>query len=1112
MDIPIEAPWPRSPNYNLGDGSYHMIQDFTLFSSQSSDLDYTSNDLGGLLSTEALVSMVSPQDLMLGDVDMQVENSSMYPSLPKHSDVLVNESSFHNCADGGSGLVSGLDYVQESWIARPSNHVSPNHYSHPHQQEPSQLMQCSNVSPYQWHPLTVVPTDVSFQREPPLQSHLSSPPEISTKPGNLTQPEVSRNAKLLNGSQQPDTTTRTSSARAALRGNVKSRRRQSLHRAKVAFTAALSSKKTKSSTTASPASASYGQLDPQEAIALFAESIRNSNYSPTSQRHLMNLLDQAGQVIQDEKKYGSSHSIIGEEDDSMSSGTSSRKSLWTMEIVDSDSSTDTESVTEPKSVIDDSSDSSDPQPLVNGDQEPSPAEPEKFHNQRHTICIDCGVKTLYSCTFDECDYCTHLAGDWKRHESTAHSLGERYMCLECTGNPQTFDVNGNPICQFCNTSFITLPRVHYLQCASTQSRRKGVFTRRDHLIEHLHKKHNMAHDTRQLANDGRFPVNRNFPRHCGFCDFTFQNWEERLGHIEEHYEDGRLISEWRRPRHRSRNTHSSGHSSQPKDDDDDSDDDFNGGTRKPPRKSSRPNSKLMAQKQQRRPTNRSQASGSTPEVRRKGGYVEAKPNRDDRPQLYEQVAFCEKLNSDKNFANSEDPVPALWTPPPYWLDEPKSLHAESVWIGGLPEGCKVDDAAIEILGPDTSTARDLDGSFKQLQDSNASPGRGVANITEAARLDGVGKCETKEDDARHLTQKVLMDFPPAYRLVTVGNGFRGGIQNISVSEIIRDATGDYSQKKEPRCLDPQNPLPSGGFSRARGKHPLAPKDPWQAKLLALNASSPTKKPNKWQYPYLSEDDDLSELGRVFDKCIRDSRRKSSLSQICQRLRERDQAFIVDNSLSITSHRDKMLFLFNILASTVKKTDTDGVELFFTSAEPLLTSQDASSRRPWHKVYSDSLQGNYLAHVVRLSPSPNFASGQDTGTGRTFHLTALSHEILRNTRLTIEQWLRISCGLLLPNCKEGIWKCYQYADTHNESQQEHSTHTSSSFLPPDPPESVPRCIRTCCNCIDSPHQHNHKRTLFLVTSRFPTPDPPSFIPRLSKNTAYRHLTMYAKHKK
>ena len=228
------------------------------------------------------------------------------------------------------------------------------------------------------------------------------------------------------------------------------------------------------------------------------------------------------------------------------------------------------------------------------------------------------------------------------------------MCLECTPEPSTSDKNGNPICQFCNTPFAKPPRLHFLQCATTQSRRKGVFTRRDRLIEHLHKKHNLS-DTRQLADSGRFPVDCSFPRQCGFCDFTFQTWEERLEHIKCHYDEGSVIADWKLPRPRPRKTNHSGPSSQSRDDGDGSDDDFGGGNGKPPGKSSRP--KIMQGRAKRQPqsTNRSQESGSTPQRQRRSENEDAESNMDDVGDAGNTSSIREFFSADMMVSCEEVP-------------------------------------------------------------------------------------------------------------------------------------------------------------------------------------------------------------------------------------------------------------------------------------------------------------------------------------------------------------------------------------------------------------------------------------------------------------------------
>jgi hypothetical protein len=86
MDVSMGAHW-ISQDENFQDGPYQtMMKDLTLFSRAAKDLDYTSDDLEGLLSKEAPFCTISLQDLTPGYVNMQVGGSGIYLSQADHSD------------------------------------------------------------------------------------------------------------------------------------------------------------------------------------------------------------------------------------------------------------------------------------------------------------------------------------------------------------------------------------------------------------------------------------------------------------------------------------------------------------------------------------------------------------------------------------------------------------------------------------------------------------------------------------------------------------------------------------------------------------------------------------------------------------------------------------------------------------------------------------------------------------------------------------------------------------------------------------------------------------------------------------------------------------------
>jgi hypothetical protein len=283
----------------------------------------------------------------------------------------------------------------------------------------------------------------------------------------------------------------------------------------------------------------------REALALAKGSIMP--YSSFSRRKAIDiinqvakLVDQLDQIAIEEEKYGSAAT---DDDDLTQPSTNTEESLSNSELVDVDSGTDNTSVS-----------STSRQPVVENQSTVSVTD---YRNESgHPPCLQCGIKSLYYCTREGCTYSTHSCAEWKRHEeSQKHSQQERFMCLECPQSPPFVDVNGNPICEFCRTSFPSLGNLsaHYLQCQHAQ-RFGTTYGRKDRLIAHL-RDHHTTNNANQVAAAGRFTVDSKWPRQCGFCGVFFKTWDERMGHVASHFQEGLDISAWKLPLPRSKDFH-----------------------------------------------------------------------------------------------------------------------------------------------------------------------------------------------------------------------------------------------------------------------------------------------------------------------------------------------------------------------------------------------------------------------------------------------------------------------------------------------------------------------------------------------------------------------------
>jgi hypothetical protein len=252
-------------------------------------------------------------------------------------------------------------------------------------------------------------------------------------------------------------------------------------------------------------------IDPQEAVSLLEQSILP--FSEFSQRKATALLSQLKQLIDDERLYGRP------QDDASDTGLTSVDS-FSQECISDSEVVGSDCISENTSI------SSTPRQT---DRQESAGVDAK--RPVHRPCAKRGVRPLFHCTFDACNFSTHSSSDWKRHEEgEKHWPQKRFMCLECP-TAQT-DLQGNLICEFCLVHFFNLganARAHYLQCVSAKENNR-TFARQDHLIQHLRKEHRQVNIS-QVASAGEFGVISLWPRQCGFCGRFFESWSHRMEHI-----------------------------------------------------------------------------------------------------------------------------------------------------------------------------------------------------------------------------------------------------------------------------------------------------------------------------------------------------------------------------------------------------------------------------------------------------------------------------------------------------------------------------------------------------------------------------------------------------
>ncbi|KAK0127303.1 hypothetical protein ONS96_006852 [Cadophora gregata f. sp. sojae] len=315
------------------------------------------------------------------------------------------------------------------------------------------------------------------------------------------------------------------------------------------------------------------KVDPQEAIALFEASIQP--FSTFSQLKAADLINQLKQLVLEEQKYGRGSQSSTSDVITTTTAPSTQDSISNPEQAEADCFTDNTSVSStPRQLPKDDEDTDDS--MSTGDSQA---------DVKHEPCEHCGIKALLYCTWKNCGYSTHSFADYKRHESgEKHWPQERFMCLECINH--SFPAgNISSSCTSCHVPFSALgtniPNDYIqsrVQCR-TARREITTFSRKDHLITHLRKDHNMLNMNKTI-DTWKFGIDSNWPRQCGFCGIRFQTWTDRMNHLKTEFEKGNDISKWKLPFPKSMDFRPSG-PTLPKDDDDDDHDDHFGGSGRP---------------------------------------------------------------------------------------------------------------------------------------------------------------------------------------------------------------------------------------------------------------------------------------------------------------------------------------------------------------------------------------------------------------------------------------------------------------------------------------------------------------------------------------------------
>ncbi|OQE34823.1 hypothetical protein PENCOP_c015G00305 [Penicillium coprophilum] len=159
-----------------------------------------------------------------------------------------------------------------------------------------------------------------------------------------------------------------------------------------------------------------------------------------------------------------------------------------------------------------------------------------FRNRRDKAAMP--SSRTYQCTFC-CDSFRNKY-DWLRHEKSRHISIDRWKCAP---NGGMVEIDGVSVCAYCHSRNIDddhLETHNYLRCRDKPPELR-VFTRKDHLRQHLRSVHNVEYHS---SLDKWCESTTSFRSRCGFCNSNFETWEERVDHVAEHFKEGADMSQW----------------------------------------------------------------------------------------------------------------------------------------------------------------------------------------------------------------------------------------------------------------------------------------------------------------------------------------------------------------------------------------------------------------------------------------------------------------------------------------------------------------------------------------------------------------------------------------
>ncbi|KAI8935335.1 hypothetical protein NX059_007920 [Plenodomus lindquistii] len=146
----------------------------------------------------------------------------------------------------------------------------------------------------------------------------------------------------------------------------------------------------------------------------------------------------------------------------------------------------------------------------------------------------------------QCTFCTDKFKskyDWSRHEKSLHLSLEKWLCAPI-GEIVADKATGKPRCVYCDE--LDPSKEHLSTHNHTACFEKGpesrTFYRKDHLRQHLRLMHGckMISSMDSWKSEAQYIKSR-----CGFCNTSFDKWQDRIDHLAKEFRNGANMKNWK---------------------------------------------------------------------------------------------------------------------------------------------------------------------------------------------------------------------------------------------------------------------------------------------------------------------------------------------------------------------------------------------------------------------------------------------------------------------------------------------------------------------------------------------------------------------------------------